>query len=120
MLFPMLYTMFGSKRASVKEVWRLVGELGGWDLRFERQFNDWELETVEILFNLIKDKKIIPLEEDRRAWKLTKDGRFSVKSSFEFLEGERETGLFPKGYFGINGFLPKWASLLRKLGGEEY
>ena len=52
MLFPMLYTMSGSKRASVKEVWRPVGELGGWDLQFERHFNDWELETVENLFNL--------------------------------------------------------------------
>ena len=91
MLFPMLYTMFGSKRASVKEVWRPVRERGGWDLRFERHFNDWELETVENLFNLIKDKKINPLEEDRRAWKLSKDGRFSVKSSFDFFlrGGER-------------------------------
>ena len=67
MLFLMLYTMSGSKRASVKEVWWPIGELGGWDLRFERHFNDWELEMVENLFNLIKYKKINPLEEDRRA-----------------------------------------------------
>ena len=35
MLFPMLYTMSVPKRASVKEVWRPVGELGGWDLWFK-------------------------------------------------------------------------------------
>ena len=29
MLFPILYTLSGSKRASVKEVWGPVGELGG-------------------------------------------------------------------------------------------
>ena len=68
-------------------------------IRFERHFNDWELETVENLFNLIKDKKINPLEEDRKAWKLTKDGRFSIKSSFDFLEVGRETSLFPKRLF---------------------
>ena len=93
MFFPILYTLFGSKVANVKEVWRLVGELRGWDLWFERHFNDWELEMMENLFNLIKDKKISSLEEDRRAWKLTKDDRFSVKLSFDFLEGERETSL---------------------------
>ena len=49
MFFPMLYTLSGSKVANVKEVWRLVGELGGWDLRFERHFNYWELETMENL-----------------------------------------------------------------------
>ena len=53
MLFPMLFTMSGSKRASMKEVWRPVGELRGWDLRFERHFNDWEMETMKNLFNLI-------------------------------------------------------------------
>ena len=54
---------------------------------------------VENLFNLIKDKKINPLEEDKSAWKLTKDGCFLIKSSFDFLEGERETDLFPKRLF---------------------
>ena len=58
-----------------------------------------EMETVENLFNLIKDKKINPLEEDKRAWKLTKGGHFLVKSSFDFLEGERETSLFTKRLF---------------------
>ena len=94
-LFPMLYTLASYKEAKVKEVWRLVGEQGGWDLRFERHFNDWELEKTENLFDMIKDKKIHSLEKDRRAWKLTKDGRFSVKSSFDFLEGERDR-TFPK------------------------
>ena len=55
---------------------------------------------VENLFNLIKNKKINPL-----AWKLTKDDRFSVKSSFNVLEGERETCLFPKRLFW-NKFVP--------------
>ena len=67
-----------------------------------------ELETVENLFNLIKDKKINPLEEDRKAWKLTKDGHFLVKSSFRFFGGgERDKPL------------SKWVSLLGKLGGGK-
>ena len=39
-LFPMLYVLTGSKGASVKEVWRPAGEQGGWDILFERHFND--------------------------------------------------------------------------------
>ena len=41
-LFPPLYVLagIGSKGASVKDVWRPVGEQGGWDLHFERHFND--------------------------------------------------------------------------------
>ena len=99
MIFPTLYILAGSKGASMKEVWKPTGEQGGWDLLFEKHFNDWELETVENLFNLIKDKKINSLEQDKRVWKLTKYGRFSIKSSFDFLEGERETSLFPKRLF---------------------
>ena len=106
-LFLMLYTLSGSKGASVKEVWRPIRELGGWDLQFERHFNDWELEMVENLFNLIEYKKVNPLEEDRRAWNLTKDVRFLVKLSFDFLEGRERHASSQKDYFGINGFLPK-------------
>ena len=55
---------------------------------------------MENLFNLIKDKKINPLEEDRRAWKLTKDGHFLVKSSFRFFGGgERDRPLSKMGFF---------------------
>ena len=57
------------------------------------------MERVEDFINLIKDKRIKPLEEDRRVWKLTKDGLLSVKSKFDALEWGREAGLFPKRMF---------------------
>ena len=44
--FPALYSIANSKGAKVAEVWVSLGEGGGWNLRFGRGFNDWELDMV--------------------------------------------------------------------------
>ncbi|RVX11120.1 hypothetical protein CK203_013178 [Vitis vinifera] len=44
--FPHLYGMAAHRNATVEEMWdQNVGQ-GGWDLRFMRDFNDWELDMV--------------------------------------------------------------------------
>ncbi|RVW75087.1 hypothetical protein CK203_057898 [Vitis vinifera] len=51
--FPSLYALVTSKEAWVVEVWDATGEDGGWNPRFSRRFNDWEMEMVErFIFSL--------------------------------------------------------------------
>ena len=38
--------LFSSKGAKVGEVWETTGDGGGWNMRFIRPFNDWELEET--------------------------------------------------------------------------
>ena len=44
---PALYSIANSKGAKVAEVWDSLGEGGGWNPRFGRGFNDWELDTIQ-------------------------------------------------------------------------
>ena len=44
--FPTLYAVAASKGDIVGEVWETIGEEGGWNLRFIRPFNDWEMEET--------------------------------------------------------------------------
>ena len=52
-LFPRLYSLARLKEAKVMEVWENSEQGGGWNLCFERPFNEWEMENVE---NLIGQK----------------------------------------------------------------
>ena len=45
--FPSLYEVAESKGAMVAELWEDSRAEGGWTFRFERSFNDWELEMVQ-------------------------------------------------------------------------
>ena len=52
--FPMLYTIVASKGA---EVWETTGG-GGWNLRFIKPFNDWEMEETQRLISSISSRKV--------------------------------------------------------------
>ena len=69
------------------ELWEGSGLEGGWNFRFEISFNDWELETVQCFICKISSKRINPLVGDKLFWKGTKDGYFTIKTSFDLLEG---------------------------------
>ena len=62
-------------------------ERRGAGIRFGRSFNDRELETVQHFICKISSKRINPSIGDRLFWKGTKDGYFTIKSSFDLLEG---------------------------------
>ena len=53
-----------------------VGQ-GGWDLRFMRDFNDWELDMVDNFLHVLRGYKPT-LEEDSVYWKGGRNG--SLKS----------------------------------------
>ena len=85
-VFPSLFTL-ANKEAWVNEVWTIVGEMReSWTPRFNRPFNDWELEKVERLLGCLDGKKVRVDEEDRVRWMDSNDGVFSVKSLYRALQ----------------------------------
>ncbi|RVW44970.1 putative ribonuclease H protein [Vitis vinifera] len=76
-----------SKEAWVNEIWTAEGERrGSWTPRFNRPFNDWEMEEVGRLLCCLDGKKVRVDEEDRVRWMDSKDGVFSVKSLYRALQ----------------------------------
>ncbi|RVW90817.1 hypothetical protein CK203_028606 [Vitis vinifera] len=61
--FPQLFVVAVHKNATVNEVWDSSLGQGGWNLRFYRNFNDWELDLIRDLLNMLRDFRI-SLEED--------------------------------------------------------
>ncbi|RVW47660.1 putative mitochondrial protein [Vitis vinifera] len=58
----------GQRNATVSEVWDSRLGQGGWNLRFARDFNDWELDQIRDMLNLLRDFRTSP-EEDSVSWK---------------------------------------------------
>ena len=88
--FISLYGVASSKRAKVAELWEVTGTRGGWNFRFDRHFNDWELEEAQRFLCTVSTKSLSPLSDDRLRWNGVKNGMFSVKSSYDLLEGGRQ------------------------------
>ena len=44
--FPHLFAMASHRNATVEEMWDQNFSQGGWNLRFLRDFNDWELDMI--------------------------------------------------------------------------
>ena len=78
--FLALYSIANSKGAKVAEVWDSLGEGGGWNPRFGRGFNDWELDMVQDFITAVHNKKIASTVKDRPVWKWSTNETFSVKS----------------------------------------
>ncbi|RVW54128.1 putative ribonuclease H protein [Vitis vinifera] len=56
--FPLLYEMAVNKNATVNEMWDHRSGPGGWNLRFHRDFNDWELDLIKGLLIRLRDVKL--------------------------------------------------------------
>ena len=82
--------MASSKGNKVVDLWEVTRIGGGWNFRFERHFNDWELEEAQRLICAVSTKSLSPLSVDRLRWNGAKDGMFSVKSSYDLLESGRQ------------------------------
>ncbi|RVW38691.1 hypothetical protein CK203_077479 [Vitis vinifera] len=92
--FPSLYALVDSKDAWVADCWDSLGEEGGWNPRFSRSFNDWEVEVVESFLLTLQGKRLV----------------------FDF---EDRVSCFRGTSFGALVFLLRCVSLLRKLHGKE-
>ncbi|KAJ9703718.1 hypothetical protein PVL29_005138 [Vitis rotundifolia] len=82
--FPLLYALAVQRNATVGDMWdQNIGQ-GGWNFRFQRDFNDWELDMVGRLLDVLREKRV-SLEEDMVLWKGGKDGLFKVKKAYNIL-----------------------------------
>ena len=88
--FSSLYEVASSKGDMVADLWEVTGTRGGWNFRFKRHFNDWELEEAQRFMGIISTKSLSPFSVDRIWWSGAKDGMFSVKSSYDLFDGGRQ------------------------------
>ena len=84
--FIALYNIASLKESMISDIWVRYGDQGAWDPKFERPFNDWELETVQTVIGQINRKFTILQVQDKRVWKGNVFGVFTVKDYFNSLE----------------------------------
>ena len=82
--FPQLFALAVHRNATVNEMWDSSLGQGGWNLRFYRDFNDWELDLIRGLLNMLRDFRISS-EEDSVLWKGGGHGIFGVKDAYNVL-----------------------------------
>ena len=82
--FPQLFALAVDGHATVNEVWDSSLGQEGWNLRFSRDFNDWELDLIGDLLNMLRDFKISS-KEDSVFWKGGGHGIFGVKDAYNLL-----------------------------------
>ncbi|RVW53192.1 hypothetical protein CK203_087559 [Vitis vinifera] len=82
--FPHLFAMASHRNATVEEMWDQNFGQGGWNLRFLRDFNDWELDMIGDLIHALRSYKS-SMEEDLVCWKGGKNGKFRVKEAYRLL-----------------------------------
>ncbi|RVW60548.1 hypothetical protein CK203_061456 [Vitis vinifera] len=88
-----LFTLAGQKNAKVCEVWDSSLGQEGWNLSLARDFNDWEMDQIGEMLNLLKDIRISS-EEDAVRWKREGNGVFWGQGAYKSLSGY-STGVFP-------------------------
>ena len=91
--YPQLFTLAGHKNAKICEVWDSSMGQGGWNLRLARDLNDWEMEQIGDMLNLLKDFRT-SLEEDSVRWKWEGNGVYGAKGAYKTLSGS-SAGVFP-------------------------
>ncbi|WMV51891.1 hypothetical protein MTR67_045276 [Solanum verrucosum] len=77
--------------SKISEMWSQQG----WNLVFRRLLNDWEIEGVIELLNMIEGFPGTNLETDSLLWRQHPDGRFSVNRLYKWdlsVTGGRKTG----------------------------
>ena len=91
--FPHLFAMASHRNATVEEMWDQNFSQGGWNLRFLRDFNDWELDMIGELLYALRGYKP-SMEEDSVCWKGGKNGKFRVKEAYSLLANPNDI-VFP-------------------------
>ena len=68
--YPDIYVLSSSPDAIINEVWSKQG----WNVRFKRLLNDWEIGRVAEMLQMLDDFKGTSLEVDVMIWKHNHDG----------------------------------------------
>ncbi|KAJ9708505.1 hypothetical protein PVL29_000510 [Vitis rotundifolia] len=92
--FPHLFTLAAHKNATLEDMWDQISGEDGWNLRFTRGFNDWEMDWVGNLLQVLRGH-MLTLEDDSVLWKGGNSGQFRVKEAYSLLESPLHFA-FPK------------------------
>ncbi|RVW74561.1 Copper-transporting ATPase PAA1, chloroplastic [Vitis vinifera] len=92
--FPQLFELAVQRNASVNEMWDSSLGQGGWNIRLFRNLNDWELDALGELLQLLRDLRT-SLEEDAVIWKGESHGLFRIRDAYKLLAGSNVIS-FPK------------------------
>ncbi|RVX07561.1 Transposon TX1 uncharacterized 149 kDa protein [Vitis vinifera] len=87
-----LFTLAGKRNATVNEVWDSSLGQGGWNLRFTRDFNDWELDQIRDMLNLLRDFRTSPEEDSFAPSRIDAFGWIRSQQKFLFLLGKPRGG----------------------------
>jgi len=78
-----------------KVLWLLEGGIVRvWDLRFYREFQDWELATSYSLLEFIQSCISQDARSDSLYWHLKGDGKFDTRSFYHVIQ-DAQNSLFP-------------------------
>lgn len=110
---PSLSVLLNKKNAWVVDIWGESQEGGHWNPCFSRQFNDWELKSVNAFLAKLQKYSMKRGMEDRLVWKELKGGCFSVKAFYSCLKPKREATFLVKVVWNLWGLM-KVGFLLRK------
>ncbi|WMV11936.1 hypothetical protein MTR67_005321 [Solanum verrucosum] len=76
--FPDLFSLSLQKVATVKE----MRDAQGWNLKFRRPLNDWEVNRMVEFLNVLERYKELSNREDKLLWAPDTQGRFSVGTAY--------------------------------------
>ncbi|RVX07022.1 hypothetical protein CK203_030473 [Vitis vinifera] len=116
--FPHLYILAAHRNALVEDMRDQNAGEGSWNLRFIRDFNDWEVEMVGELLQVLRGFRITR-EEDSVCWKGGGSGQFKVKDAYNWLDRPMDV-VFPKTKFGWRESQLKSCFLRGKRLGERF
>ena len=117
--FPQLFELAVHRNATISEIWDPNIGQGGWNLRFHRDFNDWKLDLIRGLLNMLRDFRISS-EEDVVLWKGGGHGKYGVKVAYNVLAVTLMHAPFQINAFGWTRSQPKRPFLLGKPHGGRF
>ncbi len=93
-LFPDLFGLSLNQEATIASVLvsQGVAQPHGWNITFERDFNDWELDQVVDFFSLLHSHTPRGDGMDKLVWRPSRKGVFDARSFYHEL---RITPAFP-------------------------
>ncbi|RVW69349.1 DNA-directed RNA polymerase V subunit 1 [Vitis vinifera] len=105
--FPHLFAMASHRNATVEEMWDQNFGQGGCNIRFLRDFNDWEMDMIGNLLHVLRDYKP-SMEEDSVCWKGGRNGKFRVKEAYRLVARPNDI-VFPSRCIWVNSVPTKVA-----------
>lgn len=87
---PLIFNLALNKLASVADYWDVGSTPNNWNVQLRRNLNDWEVVQMAWLIDRVHHALPNHNRKDSRRWSPAKDGSYSVRSAYGFLEPREE------------------------------